>query len=77
MLLDSKIPLMCAIYFYNSIDTEGMYYVRTVRWSANSEKANVQTESDYLDLALTFRLFLLSLLTLFFLHLSLIVTSVG
>jgi hypothetical protein len=28
--------------------------------------------SDYLDLALTFRLFLLSLLTLFFLHLSLI-----
>ena len=28
--------------------------------------------SDYLDLALTFRLFLFNLLTLFFLHLSLI-----
>lgn len=43
----------------------------------SGNKSNNQTESDYLDLALTFRLFLLSLLTLFFLHLSLIVTSVG
>ncbi|CUM64366.1 uncharacterized protein PRCAT00001968001 [Priceomyces carsonii] len=32
--------------------------------------------SNYLDLALTFRLFLLSLLTLFFLHLSLILIDV-
>lgn len=33
--------------------------------------------SDYLDLALTFRLFLLSLLTLFFLHLFLMLKQMN
>lgn len=37
--------------------------------------AKLKPQSDYLDLALTFRLFFLSLLTLFFLHLSLIVNE--
>lgn len=37
--------------------------------------AKAEPQSDYLDLDLTFRLFLLSLLTLFFLHLSLMVNG--
>lgn len=43
------------------------------KWGKNINLI-IQHQFAYLDLALTFRLFLLSLLTLFFLHLALILT---
>lgn len=51
--------------------------LKAQRASTKCQEVNIHggRVSDYLDLALTFRLFLLSLLTLFFLHLFLMVNS--